>query len=114
MRHPDGDPGDDVTDELPRAVRPQPVQDGQVDEEELAPLFEGVGGQESVAEGLGEHAIAEVSHLCVWKGDRGHTNVRLQCNLSIVATVGETFIEGCPCQGYIRDSWDQAMVRGGH
>ncbi len=49
VRDPYGDPGDDVAKQLPRTVRPQPVEDGEVDEDELAPFFEGDRGEEGIA-----------------------------------------------------------------
>lgn len=63
MCDPYGDAGNDVAHQLLGTVRPEPVQDGKVDEEEFLPLGESVGGQESITERLGEEAIHKVLDL---------------------------------------------------
>ena len=42
-------PSNDVTDEHLGSVGPEPAEDGEMSEEELPPLREGVGGKEGIA-----------------------------------------------------------------
>ena len=61
MRDPYGDPGDDVAQQLLGPVRPEPVQDGKVDEQEVTPLFE----RERREEGITVYGIEWLSKIAI-------------------------------------------------
>lgn len=63
MSDPYGDAGNGVSDQHLWPIVPEPVQDGEMDEEELLPLSGGEGREDGVAQGLGEQAGAVVPKL---------------------------------------------------
>ena len=58
-----GHPCNEVPYELPGSVGPQPMNNGNVDKDEVLPLFDSEGRQESIAQRLRKQLQAEALYL---------------------------------------------------